>query len=73
MKSKIIIHNETDLPDKEVLDYCRRAVDQIPEYEYFEFNDGHKIQGFIRKSGKTIYFYGGKNAELIEESNSKIN
>ena len=63
MKYKIIIHNETDLSDKEVLGYCEKVINQIPEYEYFEFNDGHKIQGFIRKTGKTIYFYGGKNAE----------
>lgn len=73
MKSKIIIHNETDLSDKEVLLHCEKVIGQIPEYVYFEFNTGYKIQGFKRKTGKTIYFYGGKNAELIEENNLKIN
>ena len=73
MKSKIIIHNETILSDKEVLLHCEKVIDEIPKYEYFEFNTGYKIQGFQRKTGKTIYFYGGRNAELIEENNLKMN
>lgn len=73
MKSKIIIHNETDLKDSIVLAYVEKAIDKVPEYEYFEFNTGYKIQGFKRKTGKTIYFYGGRNAELIEENNLKTN
>lgn len=73
MKSKIIIHNDSKLTDEAALLLAMKVVDEVPTYEYFEFNDGYKAQGVKTKTGKTIYIYGGKNAELIEENNSKIN
>lgn len=63
MKSKIIIHNKTNLSDSEAVLLASKVANEIPEYEYFEFNDGYKAQGYKTKTGKTIYIYGGKNAE----------
>lgn len=63
MKSKIIIHNDSDLRDGEALLLASKVIYDIPQYEFFEFNDGHKAQGVKTKTGKTIYIYGGKNAE----------
>ena len=63
MKSKIIVHNESDINDGLALILASKIIRDIPEYEYFEFNDGHKAQGIKRKTCKTICIYGGKNAE----------
>lgn len=60
MKSKIIVHNDSDLTDGMALILASKVVYEILEYEYFEFNNGYKAQGVKTKTGKTIYIYGGK-------------
>ena len=52
--------NDSDLTDASALILARKVIDEVQEYEYFEFNDGHKIQSVKTKTGKTIYVYGGK-------------
>ena len=61
--SKIIIHNETDLSDKEALEFVQICYEDTEKYSFFEFMNGHKVQFVQQKTCKTFYVYGGKEVE----------
>lgn len=60
---KIIIHNKTDLQDKEALELVQRCYEDIDKYSFFEFISGHRVQFIQQKTCKTFYVYGGKEVE----------
>ena len=61
--SKIIIHNETDLSDKEALKFVQICYEGIDKYSFWEFMNGHRVQFIQQKTCKTFYVYGGKEVE----------
>lgn len=66
IKSKIIIHNSTDMEDTIALDYANKALKEIiinkqelelGDSRYFVFNTGVKVQVEQNKTCKTIIIY----------------
>lgn len=61
--SKLIIHNETNLPDNEALEYLYKTIKELiemPDMSYCEFTDNIRVQIYYQKTCKTFYIYGRK-------------
>lgn len=58
MKTKIIIHNETNLDDFEAIRYAHIGATKKFDSSYIEFNSGIKVQQYKRDTGWTFYVYG---------------
>lgn len=58
MKTKIIIHNETDLDDFEAMSYVQIGAAKKFDNGYIEFNNGIRVQQHKRETGWTFYVYG---------------
>lgn len=59
--SKIIIHNETSLSDKEALEYLYQVYNELEKMttlSYFEFEDKTRVQIYHQKTCNTFYIYG---------------
>lgn len=58
--SKIIIHNKTEKDDVEAIQYLEKVLVRLiekPNYEYFEFEDGVRVQVVNNKTCRTFYVY----------------
>lgn len=65
-KTKIIIHNDTNLEDFEVMSYVHMGATKKFDNGFIEFNNGIKVQQYKRPTGWTFYVYGG----LKDDSNN---
>lgn len=58
--SKIIIHNETSLSDKEAIEYLWQIygeLEKMTSLSYFEFEDKTRVQIYHQKTCNTFYIY----------------
>ena len=59
--SKIIIHNETSLDDKEAIEYLYQVYNELKKMtslSYCEFEDKTRVQIYHQKTCDTFYIYG---------------
>lgn len=61
MKSKIIVHNESNISDTQALDYVINCYDKMDQFSYCEFTSGIRVQLYHMKTCKTFYVYGEEN------------
>jgi len=57
MKSKIIIHNQTDYSDAEALQYASKVLHSPYANGFWMFEDNTKVQKIKRDKGYTLYVY----------------